>query len=230
VKSVLPTISVSLAPPPKMPLRHSHLLAYALTRSRTPMRRRTRQDWLRRKRCTLVHKDSRGDIARGHKRAIKIARRPGWPVTSRQRVRSVVPLRLPPDDTPIYSLPSCCPRARPGFAAGSRDEPNAGPVSSSFEQCEPKGILLGAEHTADEPLLLRSHPITSLVFGNLEMVQRNYRPRRKSNHIRTAIAVTPAALSSVQTIGSRALDYDMTLSTIALNLRKVGEPHPHRRR
>jgi hypothetical protein len=124
-----------------------------------------------------------------------------------------VPLHLLPDDTRAHSLPR--PRTPLGFATGFSGEPNAGAVAPGFEQREPERVPLGAGHFTDKSPLLRSHPITPLVFRDLEMMRRGYRPWDKADHIRSADAVDPVALSSIQTIGSLPLDFEKTLSGIA---------------
>jgi hypothetical protein len=63
-----------------------------------------------------------------------------------------------------------------------RQHPNAGAVAGRFKECETECIFLSTEHAADEPFPVLGHPITLMVFGDLEVVRRQYRPRREGRH------------------------------------------------
>jgi hypothetical protein len=73
-----------------------------------------------------------------------------------------------------------------GSGSGSREHPNAGAVARHFEQRETKGILLGTEHTADQPFLVLRHPIAARVLRDFEMVRSEYGPRCKVGHAGSA--------------------------------------------
>jgi hypothetical protein len=86
----------------------------------------------------------------------------------------------------------------PGRAArGPREQPNASAITPSFEQCEPKSILLGAENATDKSFLIRCDPVTPHVLGDFKMMRGDRRSWGKVVHARTANAVAPVALSSL---------------------------------
>ena len=69
-----------------------------------------------------------------------------------------------------------------GSVLGSREYSNAGAVARRLKQRETKGILLTAEHAADQSFPISCDPVTSGVLTHFKVVYREYRPGRKAGH------------------------------------------------
>src|SRR5437879_4982314 len=69
-----------------------------------------------------------------------------------------------------------------GSVPGRREHSNASAVARGLEQRETKGILLAAEHAADQAFPISCDPVTSAVLAHFKVVWREYRPGRKTGH------------------------------------------------